>query len=216
MRCNAKNRRGEQCGRDATPGRNVCNLHGGKSPRGIGSATFRHGRYSDDLPTRLATRLEECLNDAELLNLRREIALTDVELSETLRAMEQHPASIVWRDLHEAVSLFRRARLQQNLEEMEASLTMIFNVVERGVEQEKHWSKVDRLIERRRRLCESETRRELAISQELTYDSVTTLFAALTQAVRDSVPPAMAETIRKKFDELTTRQDQPRLDKYIH
>jgi hypothetical protein len=216
MQCEAKNRAGEQCRRHATPGRNVCRMHGGKTPRGIASPNFRTGRYSKDLPSRLLDGFEKALADAELVDLRRELALTDVEISETLRAMEETPAADIWTDLKLAATMFQRAQANQDLEEMTAALDLMFKTIDRGVEANKHWVKVDRLIERRRRLVESETKRELAISQELTYESVTTLFAALTQAVRESVPPALAETIRRKFDELTTRQDQPRLDKYLH
>lgn len=211
MWCDAKTRSGERCKNRPVKGRDVCRMHGGKTPRGTASPHFRHGRYSKDLPSHLMERFEQALSDPDLVDLRRELALTDAEMSACLREMEKTPAREVWMHLHEAAAIFRRARSAGDLDEMTSSLELILGVIEQGIEAEKHWMKIDRLIERRRRLVESETRRELASSQELTYDSVTTLFAALTQAVRDSVPPKLAEEIRKKFDELTTRQDQPRL-----
>jgi len=45
-RCGAKNRQGEPCGRRPVPGKNRCNLHGGKTPKGT-KGNRKHGIYSD-------------------------------------------------------------------------------------------------------------------------------------------------------------------------
>ena len=45
--CNAMARGyGEQCKNPAVRGMTKCRNHGGKSLRGIASATYKHGRYS--------------------------------------------------------------------------------------------------------------------------------------------------------------------------
>lgn len=48
--CGAQTRRGTPCRRRRAPGRPRCNLHGGKSLRGIAHPRFKHGLYSIDDP----------------------------------------------------------------------------------------------------------------------------------------------------------------------
>jgi hypothetical protein len=79
--CTATSKRtGRRCGARAVTGRNVCYHHGGRTPRGTASPHFQHGRYSRDLPTRVAARYEEAKADTELVSLRQEIALVDVRI----------------------------------------------------------------------------------------------------------------------------------------
>jgi len=63
-------------------GKAVCYMHGGNSPAGIASPSFKHGRYSKVLPVRLAERYAEAKADPELTNLEDEIAVTVVRLCE--------------------------------------------------------------------------------------------------------------------------------------
>lgn len=87
-RCTAKAKQtGARCKRNATPGRNVCRMHGGKSLRGIDAPNFKTGRYSKCLPDRLAERYEEALNDAELTRLGDEIALVDARLQDVIERL---------------------------------------------------------------------------------------------------------------------------------
>lgn len=46
--CGARTRDGTPCQNWTMQHRARCRMHGGKSPRGIGSRTFKHGRYSRD------------------------------------------------------------------------------------------------------------------------------------------------------------------------
>ena len=88
MQCTAKSKQsGEQCKRRATPGRNVCAIHGGKTRQGVSSGQFQHGRYSKYLPARLLERYEESRSDPDLLGFRDELALTDARLSQVVELL---------------------------------------------------------------------------------------------------------------------------------
>src|SRR5687768_8325822 len=104
MRCNAKNRQGEQCGNHAVNGTSKCKFHGGASLVGIASPTFKTGRYSKHLPTRLAARYAEALNDPQLLELRDEIALVGTRQSELLSHLDSGLALQRWKDAQAAHS----------------------------------------------------------------------------------------------------------------
>lgn len=77
MQCGAKTRSGAPCkSKSMTNGR--CRMHGGKQPApGITHPNTKTGRYSKDIPTRLAAGYQQALSDPDLLQLNDEIRLTD-------------------------------------------------------------------------------------------------------------------------------------------
>src|SRR5690606_21539012 len=86
MQCKATSKQsGQRCKRNAAPGRSVCAMHGGKSPRGMESPNFKTGRYSKDAPSRLNARYVAGLEDPELCSLRDEIAMLDARTSELFK-----------------------------------------------------------------------------------------------------------------------------------
>ena len=83
--CTATSKRsGEQCRKPAMQGRTVCRAHGGATPRGTASPHYRHGRWSKDLPTQLVQRYQEARLDEDLLSLREEVALVDMQIGTLL------------------------------------------------------------------------------------------------------------------------------------
>lgn len=111
-KCTAKSKRtGQNCGANAMIGKTVCYHHGGKSPRGAASANFKHGRYSLNLPTRLAGKYEQAKSDPDLLALKEEISLTDVRITELLERIgedEQKDDGAIWAAVFEAIEQRRR------------------------------------------------------------------------------------------------------------
>lgn len=77
---------------DSANGR--CKFHGGATPRGLASPNLKTGRYSLDLPTRIAARYESALTDPELLSVRDDIALLQgsiTDLMAEIRDAEARP-----------------------------------------------------------------------------------------------------------------------------
>src|SRR5829696_9665580 len=99
--CGAKTRNGQPCPTPAMPnGR--CRMHGGASPAGLASPRFRHGRYSQHLPTVAAVRYAAAGQDPEPLSLREEIALLDALIGQLLDPESGVVAPAVWKRLHHA------------------------------------------------------------------------------------------------------------------
>lgn len=87
-RCTAISKRsGEQCRKPAMRGRAVCLAHGGKTPRGIASPHFITGRWSKDIPARLASGYEHARQDPDLLSLREELALVTAAIDDRLSSL---------------------------------------------------------------------------------------------------------------------------------
>lgn len=111
--CEATSKRsGRRCRKHAMRGRNVCLVHGGKTPRGPASPHFKTGRYSRSLPGHLLATYERALSDPRLLSLRDELALTDAMLAETLSQLDDDtPATNerrIWREVRKLIDQRRR------------------------------------------------------------------------------------------------------------
>jgi hypothetical protein len=147
--CGAKTRAGTACEIAPVAGRTRCRLHGGATPRGpaIGPA-FKHGRYSLDLPTRLAARYAESQIDPELASLRDDLALVHTRITEVLS------------QLGEGVSESRAREA---------------------------WREICALVERKRRLAESEARRLVLFQQMITTEQAVVLVASLVDVVHRHV-----------------------------
>lgn len=94
-------------------GRAVCGLHGGLTPRGLASPHWKHGRYSRDLPSRLAARYIEARDDPDALDLLGEIAMIDTRLGELAANLDDagdDPAATAaaWAEVRECLQDRRR------------------------------------------------------------------------------------------------------------
>jgi hypothetical protein len=175
MKCGAKNRQGEPCQRWPLAGRNRCGLHGGKTPAGPACANYRTGRYSAYVPERLRERYEAAEHDAELLSLRGEIALTDARLIDLLARVNTGESGQLWAQLKKAHEAFKVYRLARDVPKMNVALAKVEAVIEGAMQDHAAWAEIGDLIEQRRRLTESESKRLVTLEQTLTAEQAMTL-----------------------------------------
>lgn len=64
-------------------------MHGGPSPSGLASATFKHGRYSKAFG-KIGKRFEESINDPALLDPRRAVATQDLIVTKCAERLAEH------------------------------------------------------------------------------------------------------------------------------
>lgn len=181
-KCTATSKRtGKRCGANAVKGRTVCYHHGGRTPRGADLPQTKTGRWSKDLPTRLAAKYHEALKDAKLLELRDELAIIDARLSDLLAGMDTGEAGAIWAALRKA-----RKDFEDPAKRMDA-LKEILVLIERGAEAWQQWEDVFRTIERRARIAESERRRLVEAQQMISAEQVNVLIAAVSSVIRQHV-----------------------------
>lgn len=177
--CTAKSKQsGQRCKRHATPGHNVCHIHGGKTPSGMALPQTKTGRYSKHLPTRLGERYETALKDPDLLALRDEIALTDADISRILEHLEEEMPEdpddrSIWLEQNEA----NRDRMQS-------------------------------LIEQRRKLVETERKRLVDLQQMMTAEQAMVLLAAVEAIVRKYVDRNTMASISADVARLVAHQSR--------
>jgi len=189
MQCGAKCKAtGEQCRRSAVSGRRVCQVHGGATPTGYGLPQTRHGRYSRDLPTRLAGRYREALTDPELISVREEIALVDARTADLLGRVDTREAGFYWSMIAKAVRDFQNAKGQmfEQVKQAEA-FARIEACTSEGTADYAAWAEVLELVERRRKLAETETKRLAAMGQQITAERAMLLLAAVVDVIRRHV-----------------------------
>lgn len=112
--CGARTRKGRSCENPPVLGRNRCRMHGGASLRGSNHPNFKHGRRSKAPPRHLLRIYEETCSDANLLELRSEIALGDARVSDLLEQLGEEQgldrrANSIWTEIGQWFD--RRARL---------------------------------------------------------------------------------------------------------
>ena len=184
QQCTAKSKQsGERCKNWASRGMKVCHIHGGKTPRGIAAPTFKNGRYSKHLPTRLTEKYEASLKDPRLLELRDEIALTDGRLEDLLKRVDTGESGGLWAAVQRT---WREYKTGTPAEKVKAAV-LLDRLIEDALQDYMAWSEIQTVLEQRRRLVESERKRLVEMQQYLTSQQAMTLVAAMIGIIKENV-----------------------------
>ncbi len=188
MQCKAYSRRNQgPCRQHAMRGKDVCRMHGGKSRIGPGSATFRHGRRSKFLPSRLAAAYQDAMSDPKLMELRRDIAMVDARIIDLLQRVDTGEANEVWHKAQAAMARFEREQAKGHVDGMQLALNRVWTLIRHGAEDYAAWREIGALIEQRRKLCDSEQRRLTLAHEMISADRAMVLVAVVVETVRRHV-----------------------------
>ena len=187
-RCKARSKQNNRrCKNPAMIGKEVCRMHGGKTPVGPAHGAYKMGKYSKALPPRLLATFAESLNDPELLSLRREISLVDARLTDLLSRVDTGEAGRLWREARDAMKQFRLARAAGDTVNMNRYLGEIEQILGRGVSDYSAWDEVMKAMAERRRLGEAENKRLVQAGQMLTLAQVLVLIDNMMLIIQDVV-----------------------------
>jgi hypothetical protein len=181
--CGAKTRSGEPC-RRAGMRNGRCRLHGGLTPRGSVHPRYVHGRYSRDLPERLAERFADALADKATLVQRAELAVVDVRISDLLGQVDDGGGRLAWKSVTSTFAAIRAARAANDAPGLAAALAAHEEAIAFGSRDSAIWAEIRETIDDRRKLVDSETRRLMAAATTLTAAEAAALMHALREAVR--------------------------------
>lgn len=193
--CGAKTRGGTPCQRSPAPGRNRCNLHGGKTPRGIAAPNWKTGRWSKVLPRGLVARYEQAVGDRRLLELRDDIALLDARTNELLSKVDQtHDSAALWRATQVTFTRLSASMQAKDADAITEHLTALGQLLNSGVADTELWHEIQSLIDQRRKLVESESRRLVELGSVLTVEQAMAFSSAVLAAVKSNVADPQALT----------------------
>lgn len=177
-----------------------CKLHGGATPRGYVLPHTTHGRYSKDLPTKLAERYRVAEQDTALYELRDEIQLIDARLGELVDRLNTGETIDAWERLQIARQIYLDARNDEDIPRQNQAIASILGIVEHGGSEYFAWREILDYIERRRKLVESERKRLVQLQQMISTERLLGRVGYIVDVIRRHVHDR--DVIRRISDEI--------------
>lgn len=171
-----------------------CYMHGGASPSGLSSPSYKTGRYSKVLPARLLETYERSVTDSELLVQREDIAVVDARLAELLAKLDSGESGANWKRAKAEYAALQDAIDGGDPAGVRAALAALGGAIRRGLSDYATWAEVTEILELRRRLVESERKRLVQLSQMITVEQALVYSTAILALVKENVddPRALA------------------------
>ncbi len=195
MQCTATSKRSkQQCRRHAVIGRQVCMMHGGKTPVGIASPQFKTGRYSSVIPTQIAEVYKAGQEDPDVLGIKEDIHLQTALLQGALEGMSRGEAGELWVKLKEAWSEYKKAQHKPTDTAPEEYLSMVGWLIQEGYQDYMARIELRQMLQERARLVDVEVRRLERARQTVSLEKAMVLVEAIADSVKRNVndPRALA------------------------
>src|SRR6185312_7377373 len=180
------------CTRLPIRGRNRCRLHGGLSLRGVNHPNYQGRGYSRDLPAALLDKYNDSMNDPDQSSVRPELALLDSEIHDLVRRKHEG-------ETQERMSLLRSlaGQLMNEARQIEGGVgndTHLLHTIELAerIKDESQsslssltmLSLLAELLEERRKMADTERKRQDLVSKVMTAEQAGAFVAAYMKAVR--------------------------------
>jgi len=149
--------------------------------------SFKHGKYSTVLPRRMSAAYEASQNDEALLALTHEIHLLDARIADVLSRVDSGESGNIWRSLVAANVELNRARTANDNDRIVAAIRDIQGLIGRGSHDSAGWAEVERVIQQRRRLVESERKRAVELGTIMTSQQAMMAFSRLFQVIKANI-----------------------------
>lgn len=210
MQCvHIKKKDGKQCEKHAMRGRRQCRVHGGRG-EAIGpiNAQWRHGRHSPCLPPKLLALYHQGLEDPELLALKHEIALCDSRVAELTQLLENHQGGTTLTRLHAVTKRLVLCVQKDDMAKASDYGTNLLQIIDSGWEEKAIWKEIQELVEIRRRLTETELKRQMALSQLIPVTKAMSLLTTVVDGFKRIIvgkcgPELTRELLTSLGDELS-------------
>ena len=175
----------------------MCRHHGGRTPSGIASANFRHGKYVDSLPMDLVAEYMRLMEDDNYLALREEIALLSMRVNDVIAQMygDGFPDIATLRksmdDFDAANRKAKSARTNQGrlkwISDADRYLDKVRELIHSIDSHRSAWEEVDRLSNTLRRLVDTERKRLSDGKAMMRADDALTRATMLAKSVKRHV-----------------------------
>lgn len=164
---------------------------------------YKHGKYSLYAPARLKERAAIMENDPGILELKGEIGLIDARIGDLLQRVDSGESGEVWRELQSLYRSLTDAQVNKDVEAAGIALRELGNTIRRGHMDYRAWAEVQRMIEQRRRLVESERKRIVDLKLNINVQEAMIYGDALSEAVLKNVHDrSTLQAIAKDFESI--------------
>jgi hypothetical protein len=178
--------RGECCHKIPLDGRDRCKQHGGASP----GRPIIHGRRSKYLPARLLERVEDGLNDTNLISLGEDVALMDALISEECENLGEDKPAELWKKARTLFAVYSGKKDDDDPKERAAGTAAYWELketLENGNGIYERIARIVTLTEQKRKLSESELKRLVAAKQFVSVQELTIFVARLQALISETV-----------------------------
>ncbi len=175
-----------------------CKRHGGRKEDGtapVGQANgfqsgpennnWEGGRYSRYMPKRLLASYHRAASDPELLALRDDQAVLEARLGELLARAEQEAPD--WAEARTTVRMLKGQMRDGDYEGANHSADLLTHLTEKGVQDDALWRQVERVVDRRRKVTETEQKRVLSSQMLVSKREVISVAVAMGNSVQTHV-----------------------------
>jgi len=176
-----------RCAQPGTGAGGRCRFHGGATPPSA-RAAFRNYRGAD-LPDRLGEAFLRALEDPELTSLAQELALVDARAVELVEQLPTGETGAAWDAVHGALAEARAALDADppRADRARAALERAAGPAQAAQQERALWGELYEALEARRRLADTERRREADLEAALTAKQAAQLVGAIVAAVAEIV-----------------------------
>lgn len=206
--CGAKTRAGHPCQVTALMENGRCRVHGGATPKGIASPSFKTGKHSKYvLPPRYRARYDAALQDSDYLKLQNEIAVLDARIGALLEAVDTRDVGALYKQLQDSAQDMEMALRIGDTEMVARRWLALKKVINEGVEDSKVWDEIRASIQDRRALVATERQLLKDMEQTLQVGEALSFARQLLLAVRENVNDQKTlQAIQSSFIRISERE----------
>ena len=173
------------CTQWPSKGRNRCGIHGGKSLRGVDSASFKDGAHTKTWPDAwYGISFEEALNSDELKQVRVDIAAIEVRISELRQMLKSPVGTGIVEQMEKAQEKIANSRNTQDIEESLAVINTCTDQIRRNAAL---WEEMAQYIDRKNRLIHSEHRRLMDTHESMSISQLLVLARQIVTILREEI-----------------------------
>jgi len=130
--------------------------------------------------------------DPKLMELRGDIATVDARIIDLLKRVDTGEAGSIWIELQSAWVRLARAQAKADADTYKIAFDDVARLVNKGGEDTAAWTEIFAMIDRRRKLVVSESRRLETMHQMLSIEQAMLLLANVVDIIKRHVPDRQA------------------------
>jgi hypothetical protein len=189
-----------------------CKSHGGKSLSGVAHPNFSHGRFSYQMPSRLAERYQEALDDPKLNEFKEDLAILDARLADLFAQMDEGGGADIFKEIKESHQSLKWAIRDGDRQAQREAQNRLDDAIKRGSSETYVWSEVRQLQEQRRKIILAEAKRLQLTGSTITIERANLIVAALLDAVRRHVTDKnVLQAVVNEFQSIMTSGSRKQL-----
>lgn len=205
LQCTAKSKRSQQrCKGTAVIGSpsQKCRMHGGKGNRiGPANPSFKSGRHSKYLPSRLDALYREALSNPQLTEMSDHIALLEARIQMVLEQTASGDPAPKWHDIREVFADIETGLLSGDQAKSIASMEVMHKLLDSGERWDSAWKTITDTLDALRKLTDTEIKRKKELNQMIPVERVIVLMAAVATAVKRNVTdPEQIRAVQRELE----------------